>query len=258
MFRRLAEELHTFQTAVMYFTRLPPLSSASFSEARLARCVVHLPLVGWLVGATAVLVFLAARTFLPLSVALLLSMAATAWLTGAFHEDGWADFCDGIGGGRSRERILEIMKDPRLGTYGSLGLWGALTLKLLCLSQMHPGALLPALAAGHGVSRLFPTLLIRTHAYVGAIATSKAGALCSPPSNQGLVFLLLTGLVPLLLFRDPAIFLALPVLAISHGFLAWTLTRKLGGYTGDCLGAAQQVAEIVFYLFVLGWPWTSI
>lgn len=253
---RLAEEAHTFLTAVTYFTRLPsPLPS--FSEARLARCAVHLPLIGWLVGGCAVLVYLLAQAVLPKAVAVLLSMSATAWLTGALHEDGWADFCDGFGGGWSKERILEIMKDPRIGAYGAMGLWLMLTLKFLCLGQLPAAVLLPALGAGHAASRFFSASLIFTHAYVGTGPSSKAGALCTRMSRRGLLFLAVAGLLPLLLFRDPAILLALLPMACVHGILASHLARKIGGYTGDCLGAAQQLSEITFYLFVLGWPWTS-
>ena len=254
---RLAEEIHTFLTALTFFTRIPSPGSSSFSEERQTRCAAYLPLIGWVVGGFAALIFAGANFVFPNSVAIVLSIAATVWLTGALHEDGFADFCDGFGGGWTKERILEIMKDSRLGTYGAVGLWILFSLKGLCLHEMPVAEVGLTLVAGHGLSRFFSVSFMLTHSYVGGGAASKAGPLCARMSKTGFAFAGLTGLLPLILFKQPGIFLCLLPMAFIHWLLGRSLTRRIGGYTGDCLGASQQISEIAFYLFVLGWTWTS-
>lgn len=254
---RLAEEVHTFLTALTFFTRIPFPSSSSYSEERQARCAAYLPLIGWSIGGFAALIFTGAHTVFPKSVAIVLSMAATVWLTGALHEDGVADFCDGFGGGWTKERILEIMKDSRLGTYGTVGLGVILSLKGLCLNEMPATEVCLTLVAGHSLSRFFSVSFMLTHAYAGGGPASKAGPLCARMSKTGFAFAGLTGLLPLILFKQPGIFLCLLPMGFIHWMLGRFLTRRIGGYTGDCLGAAQQFSEAAFYLFVLGWTWTS-
>jgi adenosylcobinamide-GDP ribazoletransferase len=263
MGQRIREEIQTFLTALGFFTRIP-VPATSFSEARLARCAYYLPLTGWLVGGAGALIFLASRAFLPFPVALLLAMASTAWITGGLHEDGLADFCDGFGGGFTRERILEIMKDSRLGTYGALGLLFVLPVKWLCLQGLPADRIALILIAGHALSRAFALIFLRTHAYVGG-AASKAGPLCSRLPVGAIVVILTTGLLPLILLRSPAAWLALLPLGVLYLWLGNLLTRRIGGFTGDCLGAAQQLAEALFYLVLLalgamvwnpgGWSW---
>ena len=114
----LAQEVRLFFTALQFFTRVPVPAWVGFQSEWLQQCVRYFPLVGALVG-------LWGHACWPqpacggLAVAVVLSMAATIWLTGGFHEDGWADTCDGLGGAVSRDRALTIMKDSRLGAYGA-------------------------------------------------------------------------------------------------------------------------------------------
>ena len=189
---RLDEEVQTFLHALTFYTRIPSPLPLSFSERRLGRCTLYLPMVGWLIGSLSALILWGAIFLFPKPVALSLSMVGSLLLTGAMHEDGFADFCDGFGGGWTKEKILEIMKDSRLGTYGAIGLWTGLSLKWLCMSEVPLGKLFLTLIAGHSVSRFFSASFLFTHEYVRSGPTSKAGALCNRMSKPGFAFLALT------------------------------------------------------------------
>ena len=124
-----ASELQLFLAAVMFYTRIPVSQNVGYSEVSLQKSIRYFPLIGWIVGGLSALLFLGLSLLpLPTTVVVLLSMVASIWVTGAFHEDGFADVCDGFGGGWTKEKILAIMKDSRLGTYGAIGLF----LLLLC------------------------------------------------------------------------------------------------------------------------------
>ena len=163
MRHEMRHEIRLFFIALQFLTRLPAPAWVGYVDAWLHQSVRHFPLAGLLVGLFGTAVLTLALALLPAAVAVLLSMAATIWLTGALHEDGLADTCDGLGGAVSRERALEIMKDSRIGSYGALGLILALGLKaagLTALVQFHPVLACMALLWGHAASRTAPVWLI--------------------------------------------------------------------------------------------------
>lgn len=241
-------ELESFLGAVRFFTRLPVPAWVGHSAEGLNRSARYFPAVGLLIGGLAAGAFWLAALVLPKSIAVLAAMGITLLATGAFHEDGLSDAADGIGGGWGKGRILEIMKDSRVGSYGVVALWLALTAKLAALYEA-PAAWLPLLLlAGHAWSRLLSTALLATMDYVREDLESKSKPLATRLSPGGLALAILFGAVPLLL---------LPPLAVAGGVIASLLAtlwlaakfrRWLGGYTGDCLGAVQQVAEVAFYI----------
>jgi adenosylcobinamide-GDP ribazoletransferase len=189
-------------------------------------------------------------------VAVLLSMAATVWLTGAFHEDGLADTCDGLGGAASRERALAIMKDSRIGTYGAVGLLLVLALKAaalhaLALRDLH--AALLALPLAHALSRAVAVALLVLLRYAGDAEHAKAKPMAMQASARALwvaVGWCAAGLAVALLIgwrvRDVLV-MALAAAAAAVLMARW-LRVRLGGFTGDTLGAAQQGAELAVYL----------
>jgi adenosylcobinamide-GDP ribazoletransferase len=258
MYTWLTEEIRIFAHAVTFYTRIPLPISASFSEKRLSRCSRYFPMIGWIIGGSGALVYWSAHFVFPQTVAVALSMLSTILLTGALHEDGLADFCDGFGGGWTRERILEIMKDSRLGTYGVIGLMSTLSLKWLALGGLSQSQICFSLVASHSLSRFFSVSFMLTHDYAGDPNSSKSAALCFPMSKAGFAFTAVTGLCPLLFFREAEIFLCLVPMALLHWGLGAMWRKRIGGFTGDCLGAAQQISEVAFYLFVLGHSWISI
>ena len=146
----------------------PVPSHIPYSQAMLDGSTRYFSLVGWLVGGLAFLFFTAAHNWVPQELAIAVSMVGSLLLTGAFHEDGFADMCDGFGGGWTRDQTLAIMKDSRLGTYGAAGLGSVLLLKWLCLTRIPVDLMLATFIAGHAASRFSATLLIRFSNYARA------------------------------------------------------------------------------------------
>ncbi|MES2731443.1 MAG: adenosylcobinamide-GDP ribazoletransferase [Bacteroidota bacterium] len=242
----MKKEISLFLTAVMFFTRLPVPRSLGYSESLLNQSSRYFPLVGTVVGAAAALVFWLAAFVFPLPIAVLLSMLTSILITGGFHEDGLADVCDGFGGGWTTERILEIMKDSRIGAFGAIGLMMVLLLKYASLAAL-PVPLLPGLLiAGHAASRWVAITFLYSHAYVRDVGKSKPVA--TQMSLANLIFASVIGLLPLVFFMNAWVFLLLIPLGLVKWLLGRYFKRWIGGYTGDCLGATQQVLEVVFYL----------
>lgn len=241
-------ELHALAAAVMFFTRLPVPRGWGETPADLQRSAAYFPLVGGLVGGVGALVWWLAMQVWPPLVASGLSLAATLVLTGAFHEDGWADVCDGFGGGYTRERVMEIMRDSRIGAFGAIGLVVMLGLKWQAVAAL-PLALAPAvIVAAHVLSRALAATLMTTLTY--AQETGKSKPLATELRGGRLALVLGTGLAALALL-PPRMWWVVLALAVVRLVLARWFHRRIGGYTGDCLGATQQVGELAVYLTVL-------
>jgi adenosylcobinamide-GDP ribazoletransferase len=247
----MKREIQVFLTAVQFYTRIPCPAWLTYSDEYLNKATRYFPLIGWLVGGIAAGIFWLCSQVFPLSISLLLSMLSSIWVTGAFHEDGLADVCDGFGGGWTAPRILEIMKDSRVGTYGVVGLVSVLALKYFSLEAM-PKYIIPfALLAGHSSSRFMAITILYSYSYVRANEDSKAKPVAKQLSRKDLLIAGVWGFVPLFLFRELAIFLALLPLFGIRWYLGRFFNKWISGYTGDCLGATQQITEVVFYLFVV-------
>lgn len=265
--------LRHFLLAIQFFTRIPITGRLAlwvgYSPALLRASVAHFPAVGGVVGAWAALVWLGVMAWMPPSIhtpllAAALSTAATLWLTGGFHEDGLADLADGLGGHVSRERALEIMKDSRIGAYGAMALVMMLLTKVALLAvvaDVQPAQSAALLWLGHVVSRTCPLLTIRSLPHVGDVAGSKSKPLADQISTRSVVVGMSWLLLALLLFfaaQDAPDFKAGYVLmmgllgALAGWFWVWRLLKsRLGGFTGDGLGATQQLAEAGFLVGVL-------
>jgi adenosylcobinamide-GDP ribazoletransferase len=243
----LKNELKIFLTALSFYTRIPVGHIAGWSEELLNKATRYFPLVGVLVGGFGAFVFWSFSFLFPTSIAILISMLATILLTGAFHEDGLADFCDGFGGGYTPEKILDIMKDSRVGTYGSIGLIAALGLKFFSLLHLDPARLPMILIVGHAVSRIFPVVLIYTSQYVRLDASSKAKPIGKSDSVSSFILAIVLGGYTLLFLGWMEIIISLSVLLVLTLLFRNYIQRKIGGYTGDILGALQQLCEVLFY-----------
>ena len=253
-----------FLLAIQFFTRLPVTGRLAewvgFSSTMLRDSAAHFPAVGWIVGALSALVFASLVKGLPaLSaspwVAAVFSTAFSVLLTGAFHEDGLADTADGLGGGLTRERALEIMKDSRIGTYGSTALFLAMLGKISLLVLLYQIDLVWSVAglfAAHVTSRLMPLFLILGMVHVGDTQHSKSKPLADTINNSTLLVGLLWWIAAMILvtYFVPALPLFIGTLgaALGTACVAWRLYRRLQGFTGDGLGATQQLSEIGFYL----------
>lgn len=234
-------------TAIMFFTRIP-VSLADFKESDLNKATRYFPLVGLLVGGVGALIFWLAHHILPLDLALLLSMVATILLTGAFHEDGLADSMDGLGGGFGREQVLTIMTDSRIGSYGAISIILILLIKFQALSHQAVLTIPIILVAGHALSRFCAVLVMYAQSYVKAEGKSKP--LATSISVAELMVAASFGLMPLTFFAAHQLLALLPVLLVWLWFSA-KIKACIGGYTGDCLGAMQQLTEVAFYIGLL-------
>lgn len=249
-------ELRYFFTALGYFTRMPVPRWVGFEPAWLNAAARYFPLVGVLVGALAALVYLVALHVFPPGVAVLLSMAATLLVTGAFHEDGLADCCDAFGGGYQREDVLRIMHDSRIGAFGAIALVVALALKWQALAALPPARAATLMIAAHAASRACAISYLVTLDYVRA--EGKAKPVAQRMSAAALLCACVFGL-PWLFWPDwpnwRGGLATLVLLAVLRYGLGRYFVKRIGGYTGDCLGFAQQVFELAIYL--MGLAWTS-
>lgn len=250
----IRNEVQIFFTALMFFTRIPCPSWVDHDEHYLNQSTRYFPLMGWIVGGLTAITFWGAAFFFSKEVALILSFVVGVLTTGAFHEDGFADVCDAFGGGWTKEKILEIMKDSRLGTYGVVGTLLIYLLRFFLLMSIDITLIPLVIIGGATLSRFCATTFIYTHNYVRENEDSKAKPLAKQMSIQNLLIAMIFGLSGLLVFQSYYIFILLIPAYITKYFLSRYFQKWIGGYTGDCLGATQQVCEIVFYMsFIILW-----
>ncbi len=250
--------------ALQFFTRIPITGRLAawvgYSPEMLRASAAHFPGVGWLVGALAALLHggllwaLPDGGYSPL-LAAVLSTAFTVLLTGGFHEDGLADVADGLGGAYERERALQIMKDSRVGAFGAMALVLALLAKVSLLAMLGTSDLWLAcvgLWLGHVVSRTWPLGLVRLLPHVGDADGSKSKPLADQIDTPRLALagLWCAGALGVASFwLDPmSLVLPLALSGLAWCLLGWRFNQRLQGFTGDCLGAAQQLTELAFYL----------
>ncbi len=281
----MMHELRLFLIAVQFLTRVPIPRWVGYQPDWLNQSARHFAGVGLMVGVVASGVLMLGHAWFNPAVAVGLSMAATLLLTGAFHEDGFADTCDALGGGASisRERALLIMKDSRLGTYGTVGLVMMLGLKATVLAALPLALAVPALLLAHTISRAASVVLIRALPYAGDLEHAKAKPLAQRITTVGmvvnLVWVLLVGMALVLLMPlfhpiygasvlAPAasdalvvgwrwsaaasiwasLLLSVVCVAAAMAWCARWFHQRLGGYTGDTLGATQQITELTTLL----------
>lgn len=246
----MKKQVNYFLTAILFFTRIPCPKWVNHSPEILNKSSRYFSLVGILVGAISAAVYYVASFVFNTEISLLLGMIASIWTTGAFHEDGFADSCDGFGGGWTKEKILIIMKDSRLGTFGVIGLISILSLKFMSLNYLATSKLMMVLVliSGHSISRFIATILLYTHSYVRDIDSSKIKPTTQKMETKSLVISGFFGILPLFFFNNYWVFLNLVPLLITYLYVGNFFKKWIGGQTGDCAGALQQVAEVVFYL----------
>lgn len=274
----MSQSIRHFLLAIQFFTRIPVTGRLAdwvgFSPAMLRASAAHFPGVGVVVGAmvagfSALLwAGLPPSAFTPLVVAVL-GTVLSVMVTGGFHEDGLADVADGLGGSSDRERALVIMKDSRVGAFGVLAVVLALLAKVSLLALIGSVSLrwmLLGIFAAHVVSRTWPLLLIRLMPHVGDVAGSKSKPLADQISTGSLFtagIWCFVALAPVIIACgamdvgavhgwDAAALLPLATALLASGlalaYMGRLLWRRLQGFTGDGLGATQQVCEIAFYL----------
>ena len=245
-------QLRAARAALTFLTRLPLSRTGEDASGTvdMARGTIYFPLVGALVGAWGGVVYWLASAIWPASVAVVLSIAATVAVTGALHEDGLADAVDGFGGGWDRERILAIMRDSRIGAYGALAVVLVVLAKVAALSALPRLDVVRALIAAHTLARWSSLPLFWRLPYAreaGGTAAPFIGAVTIPRLLVGTA-LALAVVVPVLGMH--ALWPAAAALGLTLAS-GWYYARRIGGITGDCLGATNQLVEVATYLAVL-------
>lgn len=240
--------------AIRFLTVLPtPHSDRAPAPDWLARAMKYFPLVGAGIGLVSAAVFVVVYQIWSPLIAALLAVTTSIVLTSALHEDGLADTVDAFGGGWTVERRLAIMKDSRIGTFGALalGLGCALRISTLAILPIWAGA--ATLIAMHAAARAMPAFVMNRLAYAGDTSAMKVSYTEAPVRGQEMMFLLITAAlaaIPLLLLSFKSAVLGVLLGALLGALLARSAKRLIGGYTGDVLGAIEQVFEIGFLLGV--------
>lgn len=245
----MKKQLNLFFLALGFFSRIPMPAWVEYSPELLNRSSRYYTLVGWLLGALVAGVYVAASQVFSTPVSIWLAMVFSLLLTGVFHEDGLADTADGFGGAFVREKKLLIMKDSRIGSYGAVALVMALLGKYLLLAESHTIAL--NLLIAYALSRTLAASLIFTMPYVADEDSSKSKPLANNQSKTDFLILVITALPIFLLLHWQAASAVIIALLILRQLIKMYFMRQIGGYTGDCLGAAQQVSELLIYAVLL-------
>ena len=249
MKKQISLLLHAFQ----FYSRVP-VGKIDYSEERLPQSIRYFPLVGIVVGGLGGLVFMLFNWLVSPQIAAVTALVTMVLATGALHEDGWSDFFDGFGGGYTKERILEIMKDSRVGAYGVISLIFLFLSKYALLQHidllsisLNATHIALVMIAAHSSSRAVVVTLMKTSVYARG-NRSKSSHSGNPISTTSYIVALITGIVPLI-FISVYIVLAVCILyAAIYVLLKNYIEKKIEGYTGDILGALQQACEVAFYL----------
>lgn len=257
----MALQLRLLLVAIQFYTRIPVTGRVAawmgWDPSWLGRATRFFPLAGVLVALGQSFVYVAASIGLPHPVALLLTVAAGLLLTGAFHEDGWADFCDGFGGTADRTRTLEIMRDSRVGAYGAIGVAMMLLMRFETLAHVDTDWIVVSLVCAAAFSRGCAVLVMASLPYAREDDDSaKAKPVARDVSGHDALLAIAMAVAPVAVLAHwtgdpwPALLGAASALMLT-GAMRRIVRRRLGGYTGDCLGAVQQIAEIAFLVGVL-------
>jgi adenosylcobinamide-GDP ribazoletransferase len=244
----LRDIIADLRIAVSFVTIPPVASSKPAGDGAIARATWALPVAGLAVGLTGALVYAIAIKFgLPPNLAALLALATTALITGALHEDGLADTADGLGGGRTRERKLEIMRDSRIGTYGVCALILSFGLRWSALAAIaNPWAVMLAMCAAHIAARA------GVPAFMSQVAPARPDGLSASagsPPGRSVAIAIAVGTLALALTLGPGkALVSLILLSLAGLMLARLAIRQIGGQTGDILGAFEQTGEILILL----------
>ena len=251
MLPAVKNELKTLALALHFLTRIPTPFEIDYSPERLNAASRYSPIVGAIIGTVAALAFGIANLALPTTIAVIIATAATALLTGAFHEDGLADTFDGISGAHDRNRALEIMHDSRIGTFGALALILVITLKIAALSSLSDTTtIITALIAAQTISRTSIVIVQATSTY--ARETGIASPQDQPFKPKNAIIATLTALITIaalaLILSPTAALLATAGAITGHSLIRLYFQPRLGGHTGDTLGATQQITELAIYI----------
>lgn len=235
--------------AIMFYSRIP-IGKISYSEENQTQSIRFFPLIGIIVGVIGGGIFMACSYILPQAVAAIISIIAMLLTSGAMHEDGLSDFFDGFGGGYTKERILEIMKDSRVGVYGAVSLTILFLFKFAIYTSIGITTLPLVIIVANASSRFMVLVMMKSSLYV-RIEKSKSSHSRNPISLITLLVAFIFAGVPFVFMPWQIILSVIPVYTIILILFRQYTQKKIGGFTGDVLGALQQLCEVGFYIVFL-------
>lgn len=239
--------------ALVFFTRLPfwRLKAFNVPVVYYKQVINYWPVAGWLTAAVMAGVLWSAAQILPYSIAVILAILSRLLVTGALHEDGLADFFDGFGGGNTRERTLEIMKDSHIGTYGVVSLIFYFSILYLLLSNLSLEMACLVILSADPLCKFIASLITLFLPYARNEETSKSKVVYNKMSAKTGIISIVFGFLPFILLLKidflPAIIFPIFVFA----GLIFLMKKKIEGYTGDCCGATFLMCELSFYLGIV-------
>ena len=258
----MMNEFQTFLNALQFYTRIPLGKAVKYTPKRVENSIRYFPIVGIIVGAASAGIIVGLDGYLGVFPAIIIGLLASVLITGALHEDGLADCCDGFGGGWTKEKVLLIMKDSSIGVYGALGLIFLFALKVSFLFQLilrlNNWEMLMLLVVAQVLSRVSGASIMLFLDYARTDDSSKSREVAKRLSILNVSVLLLTGILglagTLCVTSNYCLIALIPVLMILVFLMKLYFKRRIGGYTGDCLGMLQQLAELTVYgTFMVLW-----
>lgn len=259
----MKKAIYQLTATLCFFTRLPFWRLVQVPKEYYKRVVPYWPFAGWVTGSLMALTCIATSCF-PIHISVILALAVRCLATGALHEDGYADFCDGFGGGYDRQKILSIMKDSHIGTYGVLGLILYFALQISTMSHVLGSVnnrltLFLLIVVADSTCKFISSTIVHVLPYARTEETSKNKLVYATSTIGEIVTGLLTAALPIALigicFPDSGwlypIGIAVLAASISAALLFYYMKKKIQGYTGDCCGATFIITEAVFYLALL-------
>lgn len=243
--------LKGFLAALMMFTRLPLWKIVNIDKKYYTEVLKYWPLVGYLTGITTATTFWLASLYMPVLPASVLAIIARLLLTGALHEDGLADFFDAFGSGRDREKILAIMKDSHIGCYGTISLIAYFLLYTSFLYVLDPVDAFPLILAADVFSKFITAVMINSLPYVRKEQESKVQLLYRKTGWLAFACVFIVSIFPFYFLKNPVWLFAIPLPVLTSFLFRGYLKRKIGGYTGDCCGAAVLITEQMCYLGIV-------
>ncbi|MCH2233670.1 MAG: adenosylcobinamide-GDP ribazoletransferase [Crocinitomicaceae bacterium] len=255
----MKEEIRIFFTALMFYTRIPCPKNIDHSPDYINKATRYFPLMGWIVGGVSFLLYFGACFVFDPFIAVIFSLIGGVLITGAFHEDGLADVFDGFGGGWSKSDILNIMKDSQIGAFGAIALILLFLLKFMALVLLvqkfqDPLILLILFIGYHSLSRLTAVNIVFTSEYSREDEKSKAKPIAKAHGMKEILGSYIFGLMPLavLMWFEWKISIVLLPLFLLYFLSKRYFEKWIDGYTGDCLGAVEQLGELVCLLTFIG------
>lgn len=239
--------------ALVFFTRLPfwRLKAFQVPSEYFSQVINYWAVVGWLTGGVMAANLWLSSLFLPYSIAIIIAILSRLLITGALHEDGLADFLDGFGGGNTKERILAIMKDSHIGTYGVLGLILYFLLFYTLISQLSLEWAICSILIADPLCKYISSQTTRFLPYARTAETSKSKTVYAKTSLMAFILSSVSGLLPLVLIPDLRFLLAIILPVITFAGLVMLMKKKIEGYTGDCCGAIFLLCELSLYLGIV-------